>query len=88
MTYTHGWDVGEPPAYERVPSSIRRVALSLARRVYTNNGSSGAFGATTSIKLGSASESYDVGTAVALSSSELLDSELRQLQPYKVLGFA
>lgn len=88
VTYTHGWDVTEPPTYERVPSSIRRVALSLAKRIYQNSGSTASTGATTSLKIGTATETYDVGAAIALSSTELLDSEMRSIASYKALAFS
>ena len=88
LTYSHGWDIaeGSEADFERVPSSIRRVALSLARRIYINSGSGGG-GATTQLRLGSAAESFDAASAVALATSDLLEDELRTLNPYRTYAF-
>lgn len=91
ITYTHGWDVVEPisdppPGFERVPSAIRSVALGLAKRIYVTN-TSGATGATTSLSLGSATETFDVASAVAATSPLLTTDDLKALQPFKMLVF-
>jgi hypothetical protein len=92
ITYDHGWDVTEPlsdppPGFERVPSAIRSVALGLAKRIYVSN-TSGATGATTSLRLGSATETFDVASAVAATSPLLTEDDLKALQKFKVLVFA
>lgn len=91
LTYTHGWDITEPLSdppvgFERVPSSIRSVALGLATRIYRSH-TSGATGATTSLKLGSAAESFDVASAVAATTPLLTTEDLKALHDYKTLVF-
>jgi hypothetical protein len=91
ITYDHGWDVVEPlsdppPGFERVPAAIRSVALGLAKRIYVSN-TSGATGATTSLRLGSATETFDVASAVAATSPLLTEDDVKALRPFKVLVF-
>ena len=92
ITYDHGWDVVEPisdppPGFERVPSAIRSVALGLAKRIYTTLSAAGATGATTSLRLGSATETFDVASAVAATSTVLTEDDEKALKNFKVLAF-
>lgn len=92
ITYTHGWDVSEPLSsppvgFERVPSSLRQVALSLATRVYNNYTSGGTAGAVTSERIGSYAYTVDTETAIASSSAQLLDAERVTLNRYKAYVF-
>ena len=91
LTYSHGWDVTEPisdppPGFERVPAAIRSVALGLAKRIYVSN-TSGATGATTSLRLGSATETFDVASAVAATSPLLTEDDVKALRHFKMLVF-
>jgi hypothetical protein len=93
ITYDHGWDVTEslsdpPLGFERVPSAIRQVALGLAVRVYRGFASGASTGATTSLRLGSAAETFDVASAVAASTPQLSEPELAALFPWRELTFA
>ena len=90
ITYSHGYDVTEPASeppegFERVPSSIRKVALSLASRIYSANSGGTTAGAVTGEKIGGYSYTVDTASAVALSSVELLETELGTLKPYREL---
>jgi hypothetical protein len=93
ITYEHGWDVSEPdsappPGYERVPSSIRKVALDLAARSYDLSIAGSTAGAVTSRQLGRFRETFDAGSTTTLNIQGLLDDEMSRLAPYRqmVLG--
>lgn len=92
ITYTHGYDIEEPPSdppegFERVPSSVRQVALALATRIYNHYTLGGATGAVTSETIGSYSYTVDAASAVASASAQLLDTERGVLGRYKAMVF-
>jgi hypothetical protein len=90
VTYSHGWDVEESSAddFERVPSSIRQVALSLATRIFRSYGvSATSGGAVTSEQIGGYRYAVDAGSAVETTHRFLSTDEINRLGPYKVVAF-
>lgn len=85
---THDFVFTEFEAHERVPSSIRQVALGLASRIYGKFGTEVTTGAVTSEQIGSYRYTVDSASAVAASSGQLLGDEKAALAPYKALVFA
>jgi len=81
VTYTHGWDIEETPTWERVPSDIRSVALSLAQRKY-QAGSSATAGLT-SETLGAYSYTVDPTAAAAAAVITLTPDDMAALIAYR-----
>lgn len=81
VTYTHGWALAEAgvstdPVIERVPSSIRLVALRLASAIYrATQASTGAGGAIQSKTIGSYSYTLSESAALSLASQTLTDED-------------
>lgn len=88
VTYTHGWaaieaDVDEENGICRVPSDIRRVALGIARRVYTSTGAES--GGIVQETMGSYSYTQDNSSSSSGGDGgDLLDGERVVLDRYRV----
>lgn len=93
VTYSHGWALSEADVsglIERVPSSIRLVALRLAAATYRGTIAASASGSG-SIKtetIGSYSYTLDDGAAQARASQALTDDDRRTLRTWQDLRVA
>lgn len=86
VTYDHGWNIVEASGsgdFVRVPSDIRRVALSLASRMFSGGGSSGA---VVSRSIGP--EAYSEKVDISAGAAALLPDERAILDRYVSPGVA
>jgi len=85
ITYTHGWDITEDPLWERVPSDIRSVALSLAKRKYEAGASTigGIVVPLVSETIGNYSYRVDPVAIATASTTILTAEEMDALRPYR-----
>lgn len=95
VTYSHGWalaeaQVDDEPVIDRVPSSIRLVALRLAAAVYraTVAGASGSVGAVQSETIGSYSYTLSEGQALSIASTALTSDDKASLRAWADLRVA
>jgi len=83
ITYSHGWDLAEASDMS-VPSDIRIVALSIARRIWADTGSELA-GAIVSETIGDyAYELSDASVQASATSAQLTEAEKYMLDPWRV----
>lgn len=97
VTYDHGWafleedllDLSEPSAdVDRVPSSLREVALSLATRILRLSAVSVSAAGVTGETIGSYSYTLDSGAAATDTQVTLTDFEKGTLARYKVGAYS
>lgn len=84
VTYDHGYDISEP-SDNNVPSDIRFVALSVARRTYMDLGADVVAGSIKKETIGDYSyELSDAAVAVLKTAGSLLTAEKATLDPYRI----
>jgi len=84
ITYSHGWDLSEA-SDDNVPSDIRFVALSIAKRIWNDLGADAASGAIVSETIGDYSYTLsEAALATVTSASALSGGEQSALDPYRI----
>ena len=87
ITYTHGWTVPATSQSQAIPADIRLVALSIARRVWTNEGTQD-IGTIRSEKIGEYSYTTGDGSRgggdIAVSVAQMLRAEKDVLDKYRI----
>ena len=85
ITYTHGWDIDEPPLWERVPADMRLVALNLSARIYASGTKSIEAGGVAEESIGSGDYQYrqNITTLTAATRYGLNQDEIALLNHYR-----
>jgi hypothetical protein len=84
ITYDHGWDLSEA-SDDNVPTDIRYVALSIARRIWNDLGADTAAGAIVSETIGDYSYTLSEAALSAVATvSALTGGEQAALDPYRI----